>query len=520
MKKFIISLTSILLILVVALVLYNEGIPFRSSFYSLNALQTAEQGTLDSITATRKPSRRDFLLLSYQGYELPVFNQSSDTFLFCKQLIDNISIEQNIGCKVVKTTDGNSMTIAAYDKTTYRLYQIELTTLPVISITTLGGTKTESVSDDYCYGVFTVFDSGTGEALQYDIGVKTRGGTSKLFYPKKSYTVKFIDAISGKDESHSVLEMTENSRFALNSLYEDESKIRDIATLQLWEKMENTQGMSRDYSIDMIPSEVVFNGEYWGLYGFQEIVNVDSMLGGSQEEAATFKILYYHIPVLEALDPASEEWQSIELTSCSMDNPWECMRGFIEDAYYTSDDEFRSQVGTRLDMQNCKDFYLYLSFIYATDNIWKNCVFVQSADEAGEMKLRLVPWDTDQSLGIFWSTYTDLKVELDITRAERDFAVEGPYLLGKLWELDAGGFRCLTANRWFELRKGALSEESLYALIDSTFEEITLSGARARDAARWPNSAICADNSFIDEYISRRLTYLDDYYAGILAGNG
>jgi hypothetical protein len=312
--------------------------------------------------------------------------------------------------------------------------------------------------------------------------------------------------------------MTENSRFALNSLYEDESKIRDIATLQLWEKMENTQGINRDYSIDMIPSEVVFNSEYWGLYGFQEIVNVDSMLGGSREEAATYKILYYHIPVLEALDPASEEWQSIELTSCSMDNPWEYMREFIEDAYYTSDDEFLSQVGTRLDMQNGRDFYLYLSFIYATDNIWKNCVFVQTADEIGEMKLRLVPWDTDQCLGIFWSTYTDLKVELDITRAERDFAVEGPYFLGKMWELDAGDFRKTVAAHWFELRKSAFSDQSLNKLLDGTFDEITLSGARARDAARWPNSASCEDNSFIETFVSRRLAYLDAFYADILSG--
>ena len=136
------------------------------------------------------------------------------------------------------------------------------------------------------------------------------------------------------------------------------------------------------------------------------------------------------------------------------------------------------------------------------------------------MKLRLVPWDTDQSLGIFWSTYTDLKVELDITRAERDFAEEGPYLLGRLWELDAGGFRSSAANRWFELRNGALSEESLDALIDGTFTAVTESGARARDAARWPKSAVCADNSFIDEFVSRRLTYLDDYYADILAENG
>lgn len=520
MKKFVIFFTTILLILAVALVFFIEGLPFRSSFYSLGTFQTVEQGALDSVTGTRKPSRREFLTLSYQGYDLPVFDQSSETLLFCEQLADKINVERNIGCEVVKTIDGNRLTIAAFDKTAYRLYCIELTTLPVISITTFGDTKTELVSDDFCYGVFTVFDSGTGEAAQFDIGVKTRGGTSKLFYPKKSYTVKFIDAISGKDESHSVLGMTENSRFALNSLYEDESKIRDITTLQLWEAMAGNEGTPRDYSIDMLPAEVIFNNEYWGLYGLQEIVNVESMLGGSREEAATFKILYYHIPVLEALNPASAEWQSVELTSSSMGNPWECMRGFIEDAYYTSDNEFREQVGTRLDMQNCRDFYLYLSFIYATDNIWKNCVFVQSADETGEMKLRLVPWDTDQSLGIYWSTYTDLKVGLDITRSERDFAVEGPYLLGKLWELDAGGFRFLTASRWFELRKGVLSEESLFALMDGTYDTVTESGARARDAARWPNSAVCEDNSFIDEFVSRRLTYLDDYYADILAGNG
>lgn len=520
MKKSIVFITIVLLILVVALVLYSEGMPFCSSFCPLKTIQTVEQSELDSIIEKRKPISREFIRLTYQGYDLPAFDQSGDTFLFCRQLTDNISVERNIDCEAVKTTDGNSMTIAAYDDMTYRLYHIELTTLPVICIKATGETRTESIFDDYNYGFFTVFDGDTGEAQQYDIGIKTRGGTSKLFYPKKSYTVKFINATNGKDESHSLLGMTENSRFALNSLYEDDSKIRDIVSLQLWEEMENTQGTSRDYSIDMIPSEVVFNGEYWGLYGFQEIVNVDSMLGGSREAAATFKILYYHIPVLEAFDPASEEWQSIELTSCSMGNPWECMREFIEDAYYTSDDEFRSQVGTRLDMQNCKDFYLYLSFIYATDNIWKNCVFVQSADEAGAMKLRLVPWDTDQCLGIFWSTYTDLKVELDITRAERDFAEEGPYLLGRLWELDAGGFRSSAANRWFELRNGALSEESLDALIDGTFTAVTESGARARDAARWPKSAVCADNSFIDEFVSRRLTYLDDYYADILAENG
>jgi hypothetical protein len=37
--------------------------------------------------------------------------------------------------------------------------------------------------------------------------------------------------------------MTENSRFALNSLYEDESKISLYCDAGIWEKMENTQGM-------------------------------------------------------------------------------------------------------------------------------------------------------------------------------------------------------------------------------------------------------------------------------------
>lgn len=194
--------------------------------------------------------------------------------------------------------------------------------------------------------------------------------------------------------------------------------------------------------------------------------------------------------------------------------------GLYQGRYYTDDDEFRKQIGTRLDMLNCRDFYLFSSFIYATDNIWKNCVFVQTEDQTGEMKLRLVPWDTDQSFGNIWSPNANLKIALDISRAEKDFAVTGPYLLGKLWELDAGGFRGSAANRWFELRKGALSEKSLFTLIDGSFNAITESGARERDAARWPNSAICADNTFINEFVSRRLQHLDDYYADVFAEDG
>ena len=96
-----------------------------------------------------------------------------------------------------------------------------------------------------------------------------------------------------------------------------------------------------------------------------------------------YKILYYHIPILEALDLASEEWQSIERTSSSVDQPWECMTDLIKYAYYTSDDGSRNQVGTRMNMQNCQDFIFYLSVIYATYNTWRNRVFVQTADKAG-----------------------------------------------------------------------------------------------------------------------------------------
>lgn len=520
MRKIIIFLTITLLIITIALVLYNEGLPLRSSTQPLETIQTVEQEKLDAVVKSRKTSQREFLTLTYQGYSLPVFEQSSDTFLFCEQLLNKVSVERSVDCQTVKVLGDGCLTIAAYDKTGYRCYHITLTTLPVVSIKTIGEAKAESVSDKYCYGVLTAFDSESGEVLQYDIGVKTRGGTSRLFYPKKSYTIKFIDTVSGKEEKHSMLGFTENSKFALNSLYEDESKIRDIVSLKLWEEMECTQRGLRDYSIDMIPSEVVFNNTYWGLYGFQEIVNIDSLLGGVQEEAATYKILYYHIPTLESLDTSLGEWQSIELTASSMEDPWECMAGFIEDAYYSSDEAFAQNIETRLDLKNSRDFYIYLSFIYATDNIWKNCVFLQTVDETGQMKLMLVPWDTDQSLGAFWSTYTDLKVELDITRAQRDFAVEGPYLLGKLWQLNAGDFRGAVAERWFELRNCALSEEALDALIDETFDSVTQSGARARDAARWPNSASCEDNSFIETFVSRRLAYLDTFYAGILSGNG
>lgn len=185
MKRFLTISTVVLLILVIALVLYCEGMLFNSSFCLLKTIPAAEQSRLVSILEKRKQVSREFIDLTYQGYDLPGFDQLCNTFLFCEQLTDNITIERNINCEIIKTIRGNTMTIAAYDKTTYRLYYIEMTTLPVISITMLGETRTESVSDDYSYGVFTVFDSGTIETLQNDICVKTRGGSSKQLYPKK-----------------------------------------------------------------------------------------------------------------------------------------------------------------------------------------------------------------------------------------------------------------------------------------------------------------------------------------------
>lgn len=519
-KKLVYIITSLLLLFAVTAIFYFEGCFCVRQSCLLCEVTTTTRAKLNEIIAERNASQKRFLTFLYETYDLP-FYEKDNCSLFCSALAENITVRSNINCETALLREGSTLTIAAWNENSYRLYTIELTTLPILCLDSAGTTKAKAIGSEYCNGFLTVFDGDSGNVEKLYANFKTHGASSLSLYPKAGYTIKLVDEHSGAEKSKSLLGISENTKFALNSLYEDDSKIRDIVSLALWEQIEAAStGDGTNAAIEITPCEVFLNGEYEGLYGFQEIVGRSSVAADTADENAIFKVLFYKIPTLETLVSTEDTWDDIELVYNSLENPWGNLSEVIRLTYYDTDEAFKNEIASYLDLGNCVDYYLYVSFLHAADNTWKNFIFMQSAESGEGARLKILPWDTDQSFGADWSDTAARGVANDLSLATSNFAETMSWLLGKLWTCNVDGFNEKSAERWFELRSSVLDEQFLVQYANDVFDEITQSGARARDAARWPDSAVCEDNSFIDSFIRLRLAYLDEFFAGYLQKGG
>ncbi len=223
-------------------VLYNEGIPFRSSFYSLNAFKNGGTRHADSIP---QPVNEP-VGLSIASYRVRASGfRSGQRYIYFLQA----AYRQHQHRTKHRLQSGQNDRRQQHDDC--RVRQNDVPALPNRADDAAGHQHYDARRDENRVGIrrllptaFSPFSTAEQAKRCNTIpGVKTRGGTSKLFYSEKELHCKIHRRSHRKDESHSVLGMTENSRFALNSLYEDESKISLYCDAGIWEKMENTQGM-------------------------------------------------------------------------------------------------------------------------------------------------------------------------------------------------------------------------------------------------------------------------------------
>ncbi len=514
MKKTLLVLSAVLLLVIVVFILSFEGASLKRTVWTVDNIESIDSEKLNQITATRSKSWREFLTLTYDSFSVPVYNESERQYLFCENLIDRVTVTGNIACSVAKVVDKASVLIIAWNDDSYKIYQIEKTTFPILSI----NTPAKSIAKKYREGFLIVFDNNAKEVQQFFIKIKKHGRSSNYYYPKKSMAFELIDPINGQDAYSEILGISKNSNFVLNSLYEDDSKIRDIVSLKVWENISDSCKGTVVSGIGMDMTEVFLDGSYWGVYGLQENVNTLSYFSDDSKEAAIFKVLTGEVPSGE-LSADSKNWGSVSLRGNSSGDSWALFQKFVAAVTNPSKAVFDSGVTLYLDIDNVIDYYLWVDIMYASDNIFKNLVFVETENRNGEKILEIVPWDSDLILGALWDTSADRNVRWQISFAESDLEkASGNTLLGLIWKNDTSGFRVCAAKRWFELRQGVLSEQNLLNLADTTFDEMTNSGARTREKLRWTESAYCSDNSFIDEFIRLRLSYLDSYYTEVLNG--
>lgn len=366
-----------------------------------------------------------------------------------------------------------------------------------------------------------VTDQNTNSLLNYNgrIGIQFRGSSSQAI-PKKAYKVTTLMANNTSNNNVSILGMPSENDWVLNGLAFDPSLIRDYLAY-------NTSRMMGNYASRTQYCEVMVNGEYMGLYLFQEkvkadpnrvnvleitttdlvgdnitggyITKADKTTGGdpiawSTSSYTGFMVDYIH----ELPDPSSIASVQNSYINSQFSN--------FESAANSNNSSLNNGYTSIIDVPSFIDFMLSNEFAANVDGYQFSTYFHK--DRNG--KLRAGPiWDFNLTLGndlFFWG--------YDRSKTDTWQFANGDNEGSKFWKdlFDNSEFKCYFSKRFNELIQTGQPMNSNYlnAYIDSTVALI--SEAAGREHQKWntiPNLSQEIIN--IKSFITSRISWISNH---------
>jgi len=375
----------------------------------------------------------------------------------------------------------------------------------------------EEITDgEYTDVTMTVFDekSSVGFVDQVSVEMHTRGASSQ-WIPKKSYRVKVKNAPSFLTEkSYPFFNMRPGREWILYSFYGDESKMREKLSRDLWDDIvENSTYADAGNGLQMEYCEVFLNGEYVGLYGMGTAVDRRNFWSDKSPDRQDllFKTVNFDAPTLEDIAAAADEesCKCLELKYASWKSAdlWETVGQYMHLAYYASDEEYLEQMRDYMVVDDHIDYWLFFLASGLDDNELKN-LYLSIEDAKHNKKILITPWDMDMSWGV---GYTGEDIFM-WGRNEKQYTkiMDFPIVSRMFWAGDEA-FTAQTKARWQELRKDIITEEKMLARVKSYDELLWHSPVMERERNRWPEAKYASDTEYIENYISKRFVYLDEY---------
>ncbi|WP_437971170.1 CotH kinase family protein [Sorangium sp. So ce260] len=335
------------------------------------------------------------------------------------------------------------------------------------------------------YGLPVLFLSPVPEAKEYaPATVIYRGhtyaaeaelrGESSLSYPKRSYTLKFPkdDKFSEPDEAGG---FTERRKVVLISTFDDNSYVRQRLAYDLWNRLDPEHIQIKTYS-----AVLYLDGEYAGLYTVSD--HVDGYLmedHGYSQDGNLYKAVSHDANF--ALTSASGEKKE------TLHDGYEKKEGTPEEGepeafadledlvrFVAESDEatFAAEIGSRIDLRDYEDWWIFVTFIVADDSAGKNSYHYR--DPAAGTVFRYAPWDFNASFGQTWQTERD-------PASERVEYTGANLLFKRLLEEPSIGDPLRA--RYGEVLRGALADAEIQAIVDGYVERIDASARR--DEAKW-----------------------------------
>lgn len=421
--------------------------------------------------------------------------------------------------------DNQSIRILAYTDERYCQYFLKCTTLPLMNIEC-----PEEIADDSVEMKLTVFDNRQDAANRMifsDGEIHIRGGSTREF-PKKAYRISLKQRSVGNNirSNHiSLLGMRQDDDWLLYAGYNDQEKIRNVFSSNLWMYTCGTDNSRRiNTGMEYKYLELFVNHEYWGLYALGYPIDEKQLqLNGEKGEQALYKKLIWAseetLRFSESGNIEGYEIKSNKRIDGEMDDStgeWSLLLEYYNKLYQYSDDNEMLYAG--IDIDNAIDIYLFFNLIQGHDNVRgpliKN-LYMSITNEHNRLMALYSPWDMDITWGNMWTE--DVTVNKVIPYgmpADYNCIMESGYL-NQLLNNGDDFIWGLVFQKYYHLRETGWSEESINSMLDEYEADIYDSGAYARDMERWPEgtySDIACQLDRFRAYVMKRLQETDLYY--------
>lgn len=343
---------------------------------------------------------------------------------------------------------------------------------------------------------------GRNGQLQYEqqIQIGIHGGWS-VAHNQKSFNLYALPEKDGNEYlCEGLLSNTETTLMLRAGGYRDlfSTKFRDVLNERL---VENRHvGILR-----AIPCQVFLDGEYWGLYNFQERIDgsyVESNYGVPKENVVILK----NKEVIEGEEADYQLYASVLEFAENND---------------LSDPENYEKIKQSIDIESYIDYYCFQIYVANCDSIDNNYSLWRSKtvedNEYQDGRWRWILYDTDDSAGMVDSG--------SITKPEVNSFVEGYWgsspledlLFSSLFQNEE--FRTLFAQTFIEMAEENFAPDRVNAMIDELYEEYAkgcvLSHQRFIDGD-YTEEQYIEELNIVRDFYNRRPDYILEYLYDIL----
>lgn len=403
-------------------------------------------------------------------------------------------------------------------------YYLKLTGLPVMAFK---GTEHVTENGEILFDMALYDTCHDGDWVTRSLTTSTLRGNTSLSYEKKSLRLKLKEQAedgSFKKENKNLLGIRDDDDWILNSLYADNSRIRDKLAMDLWQEVGAYQNpYGRNFGVSGEYVEVIINESYAGLYLLTHPVDgkqigtdrVSVQLQSGKEVVERIYKKKYTAPWLseyfvgDLQDPNMPDYRGGFYVKGDVvlgnEEEWEplyrmalCMEA--------GDDAFKMQIGQLADVPNIVDNWLFFQAIAGFDNENKNVYYV-SMQKDGDSCGYFIPWDMNISFGALYA-----ENEFFCMESEKELRTVVAFEPGmRVINLDAGGARETAKQTWAKWRSSAFETDRVLARMDALRAQVAGSGAMAREKERWPNGNVDEDITFMKEFTVKRLAFVDEY---------